>query len=161
MRSFSRSQTCIMIQIQSHLCDYSDSFIEFMIIMMNKCCVTRVINVKGAFLKGKFASEDEKLMLEVPQGFCWVYDKLGDEVEPQQKCRKAMLSEEVMKRAKAIFGEWIAKPFGEKLQLQQQQLNIKQGSKKVYLMMEQTIHGRMQDGATEGISRHGLHQKCG
>jgi hypothetical protein len=44
-------------------------FIAFTILMMNKCYVARVIDVKGAFLKGKFASEKEKLMLEVPQGF--------------------------------------------------------------------------------------------
>jgi hypothetical protein len=86
---------------------------------MNKCYVARVIDVKGAFLKGKFASEEEKLMLEVPQGFCWVYDKLGGEVEAKQKCGQAMSSEEVMKRAKEIFGEWSAKPVGEKLQLVQ------------------------------------------
>jgi hypothetical protein len=78
-------------------------FMAFMILMMNKCYVARVIDVKGVFLKGKFASEDEKLMLEVLQGFCWVYDKLCDEVEAKQKCGQAMLSEEVMKRAKVIF----------------------------------------------------------
>jgi Reverse transcriptase (RNA-dependent DNA polymerase) len=92
-------------------------FIAFTILMMNRRYVARVIDVKGAFLKGKFASEGKKLMLEVPQGFCWIYSKLGDEVEARQKGGQAMLSEEVMKRAKEIFGEWSAKPVGEKLRL--------------------------------------------
>jgi hypothetical protein len=33
--------------------------------MMNPKYMARVIDVKGAFLKGKFANEDEMLMLEV------------------------------------------------------------------------------------------------
>jgi hypothetical protein len=37
--------------------------------------------VKGAFLKGKLNTKNEVLMLEVPQGFRWIYDRLGNEME--------------------------------------------------------------------------------
>jgi hypothetical protein len=70
---------------------------------MNTKFVARVIDVKGAFLKGKFAPEDEVLMLEVPQGFRWVYDKLGDEVEKQQTEGNPMEQQEVKDRAKEFF----------------------------------------------------------
>ena len=40
-----------------------------------------MIDVKGAFLKDRFNKNNEELLLEVPQWFRWVYDKLGDEVK--------------------------------------------------------------------------------
>jgi hypothetical protein len=55
--------------------------VEFTILMMVGDYVAQVFDVKGAFLKGKFASKDEVLLLEVPQGFKWVYDKIGDKIE--------------------------------------------------------------------------------
>jgi Reverse transcriptase (RNA-dependent DNA polymerase) len=50
-------------------------FVAFTIMMMAGNFVAQVIDIKGAFLKGKFASKDEVLLLEVPQGFKWVYKK--------------------------------------------------------------------------------------
>jgi hypothetical protein len=47
-------------------------FVAFTIMMMAGNFVARVIDIEGAFLKGKFASKDEVLLLEVPQGFKWV-----------------------------------------------------------------------------------------
>jgi hypothetical protein len=101
--------------------------------------------VKGAFLKGKFSSSDEVLLLEVPQGFRWVYNKLGDEMEMKQKAGDDMQHEAVMERAKEIFKEWTAKSPGDKIKLLKQQMSIKQGSKKVYLKMQRTIYGCVQD----------------
>jgi hypothetical protein len=69
-------------------------FISFTILMMNPRYMARVIDVKGAFLKGKFATEDKMLMLEVLQGFRWVYDKLGDEVEGRRCTGQDMTKEE-------------------------------------------------------------------
>jgi Reverse transcriptase (RNA-dependent DNA polymerase) len=42
-------------------------FITFTIMMMATHFVARIVDVKGAFLKGRLASKDEVLMLEVPQ----------------------------------------------------------------------------------------------
>jgi hypothetical protein len=39
-----------------------------------------IVNAKGTFLKGKFTSKDEVLLLEVPR---WIYDKLGEEMEKE------------------------------------------------------------------------------
>jgi hypothetical protein len=119
-------------------------FVAFTILTMNKEYEARIIDVKGAFLKGKFASQDETLLLEVPQGFRWVYDKLGDEVEARSRAGNKMKDEEVMKRAQEIFQEWVVKPNGENVFLLKKQLNIRQGSKKVYLRMQRTIYGCVQ-----------------
>jgi hypothetical protein len=42
-------------------------FVAFTIMMMVGDYVGRVIDDKGAFLQGKFASKDEVLLLEVPK----------------------------------------------------------------------------------------------
>jgi hypothetical protein len=112
--------------------------------MMNTKFVARVIDVKGAFLKGKFVSEDEVLMLEVPQGFRWLYDKLGDEVEKRQTEGNPMEQQEVKDWAKEIFQLWMNKTIGEKVMLLWQQKNPKGGARKVYLQMHRTIYGSVQ-----------------
>lgn len=119
-------------------------FVAFTILSMHREYEARAIDVKGAFLKGKFASKDETLLLEVPHDFRWVYDKLGEEVEARSRAGNKMTDEEVMKRAQEIFQEWVVKPNGEKVILLKKQLNIKQGSKKVYLRMQRTIYGCVQ-----------------
>jgi Reverse transcriptase (RNA-dependent DNA polymerase) len=47
-------------------------FVSFAITMMATNFVARIVDVKGAFLKGKFVSDNEVLLLEVPQGFRWI-----------------------------------------------------------------------------------------
>jgi hypothetical protein len=37
--------------------------------MMADKFMARIVDVKGAFLKGRLVSKDEVLLLEVPQGF--------------------------------------------------------------------------------------------
>jgi hypothetical protein len=73
--------------------------------MMNVDYGARILDVKGAFLKGRFSSPDKVLLLEVPQGFRWVYDKLGKEMEKRNNVGQTMAKEEVMKRTKEIFQE--------------------------------------------------------
>jgi hypothetical protein len=47
---------------------------------MNICWTAKVLDVKGAFLKGKFDAQEKPMGLEVPQGFLWVYLQLGEEM---------------------------------------------------------------------------------
>jgi hypothetical protein len=95
-------------------------FTAFTLLTMNRSYVARIIDVKGAFLKGKFASNDETLVLEVPQGFRWVYDKLEDEMDQRKIKGDAMDQTEVMSRTKEIFNEWDGKSIGEKVKLLKQ-----------------------------------------
>jgi Reverse transcriptase (RNA-dependent DNA polymerase) len=102
------------------------------------------LDVKGAFLKGRFASPDEVLMLEVPQGFRWVYDKLGEEMEQRYRASHPMTKEEVKERTKEIFKEWTEIPLSERLRLLKLQKSQRGGSKRVYLQMQRTIYGSVQ-----------------
>jgi hypothetical protein len=97
------------------------------------------MNPSGAFLMGKFNAK-----LEIPQGFCWIYNKLGDEMKLRDHEDKPMNEEEIMLEAKEIFQEWIDKNTEEKLQLLSQQKNLKHGSEKVLLQMQRTIYGSVQ-----------------
>jgi hypothetical protein len=95
--------------------------IVFVLLMMTVAYVARIIDVKGAFLKGRFSSPDEVLMLEVPQGFRWVYDKLGEKMDKRKKVSQPMSTEEVKQRTKEIFQEWMEIPLSERLTLLKQQ----------------------------------------
>jgi hypothetical protein len=106
--------------------------------------VARIVDVKGAFLKGRLVSKDEVLLLEVPQGFRWVYDRLGEEMQAKQRKQEEMGPEETMKRAQLIFQCWMDKPIGEKLQILRMQRNPKGGSDQVLLKMQKTIYGSVQ-----------------
>jgi hypothetical protein len=101
-------------------------FVAFTIMMMADNFVARIVDVKGAFLKGRLASKDEVLMLEVLQGFRWIYDRLGEEMEEMQRECEEMGPEETMKQAKLIFQCWMDKPIGEKLQILRMQRNPKE-----------------------------------
>jgi hypothetical protein len=57
------------------------------------------------------------LLLEVPQGFNWVYDKVGEEMERQQVNKDSMSKETIKLRTKEIFQEWLLKSTGEKLKI--------------------------------------------
>jgi Reverse transcriptase (RNA-dependent DNA polymerase) len=60
-------------------------FVSFAIMMATNF-VARIVDVKGAFLKGKFATDDEVLLLEVPQGFrCRQEDPRTTDVNHTQK----------------------------------------------------------------------------
>jgi Reverse transcriptase (RNA-dependent DNA polymerase) len=100
--------------------------------------------MKGAFLKGRFTSDDEVLMLEVPQGFRWVYDKLGDTMIDRKAQGHDMTTKETMEKAKEIFQEWQSKTIGEKHHILKSQMNPKGGSNRVYLQMQTTIYGSVQ-----------------
>jgi Reverse transcriptase (RNA-dependent DNA polymerase) len=89
-------------------------FVSFVLMMMATNFVARIVDVKGAFLKGRFASNDEVLMLEVPQGFRWIYDKLGEIMADRKHQGQEMTAKETMKEAKVIFQEWLDKSIGEK-----------------------------------------------
>lgn len=104
----------------------------------------RVIDVRGAFLKGLLNSEKETLTLEVPQGFRWVYDKLGDEMELRKAKGEPMKEEETMMRAKEIYKEWLSKPLMEKLAILRSEKSVKKGCKKVLLQMHRAIYGSVQ-----------------
>jgi Reverse transcriptase (RNA-dependent DNA polymerase) len=106
--------------------------------------VAWVIDVKGAFLKGKFASKDEVLLLEVPQGFKWVYDKVGEEMERTQVNDNSMNEETIKQRTKEIFQEWLLKSTGEKLKILREQKKPRGGAEKVFLKMQRTIYGSVQ-----------------
>jgi hypothetical protein len=43
------------------------------------------------------------LLLEVPQGFRWIYDRLGNTMADRKTQGQEMTSEETMKEAKEIF----------------------------------------------------------
>jgi hypothetical protein len=73
-----------------------------------------------------------------------VYDKLGEEMEKRVNAGQTMDKEEVMKRTKEIFQEWMVMQLGERLQFLKQQGNQRGGSRKVYLQMQQTIYGSVQ-----------------
>jgi Reverse transcriptase (RNA-dependent DNA polymerase) len=138
-------------------------FIVFVLLMMNVDYGARILDVKGAFLKGRFSSPDEVLLLEVPQGFRWVYDKLGEEMEMHKNAGQPMEREEVMIRTKEIFKEWMMMQLGERLKILKQQGKQRGGSRKVYLQMQRTIYGSVQaaraflDGTTEGFHGNGVH----
>jgi hypothetical protein len=89
-------------------------FIAFTILMMRTDFRARVIDVKGAFLKGKLNTKNEVLMLKVPQGFCWIYDRLGYEMESRKQAGNAMTKSKTVDRAKEIFKEWLEKDVGRK-----------------------------------------------
>jgi Reverse transcriptase (RNA-dependent DNA polymerase) len=119
-------------------------FVAFTVMLMAGNFVARVIDVKGAFLKGKFASKDEVLLLEVPQGFKWVYDKVGEEMEMQEMNGEDMSEEAIKLRTKEIFQEWLSKSTGEKLKILREQKNPRGGAKKVFLKMQHMIYGSVQ-----------------
>jgi Reverse transcriptase (RNA-dependent DNA polymerase) len=119
-------------------------FVSFVLMMMATNFVARIVDVKGAFLKGRFASNDEVLMLEVPQGFRWIYDKLGDTMTDRKHQGQVMTADDTIKEAKVIFQEWLNKSIGEKHQILKTQTNPKGGSNKVYLQMKKTIYGSVQ-----------------
>jgi Reverse transcriptase (RNA-dependent DNA polymerase) len=112
--------------------------------MMRMDFRTRVIDVKGAFLKGKLDTKNEVLMLEVLQGFHWIYDRLGNEMESRRDAGNAMTKSETVDRAKEIFKEWLEKDMGEKVRIMKAQCNPRVGSSKVYLQMKRTIYGSVQ-----------------
>jgi hypothetical protein len=91
-----------------------------------------VIDVKGVFLKGKLNTKKEVLMLEVPQGFCWIYDRLGNEMESRKRTRNAMTKSKTVERAKEIFKKWLEKDVSEKARRMKAQCNPRVGSSKVY-----------------------------
>ena len=41
----------------------------------------QMLDVKRAFLKGKFMEDQEQVYLEVPQGFEHIYEQIGQELE--------------------------------------------------------------------------------
>jgi hypothetical protein len=83
--------------------------------MMATNFVARIADVKGAFVRGKLVSKNEVLMLEVPQLFRWIYDRLVEEMEEMQRKNEEMGPEDITERAKEIFQNWMDKPIGEKL----------------------------------------------
>jgi hypothetical protein len=106
--------------------------------------VAQIVDVKGAFLKGRFASDDEVLMLEVPQGFRWIYDKLGNTMIDRKAQGHDMTTKETMEKAKEIFQEWQNKTISEKHLILKSQMNPKGGANQVYLQMQKTIYGSVQ-----------------
>jgi hypothetical protein len=84
------------------------------------------------------------ILLEVPQGFRWIYDQLGNDMEERKNQGQTMTSEETMKQAKEIFQEWQQKLLQEKLSILKLQKNPKGGSNKVYLQMQKTIYRSIQ-----------------
>jgi hypothetical protein len=57
------------------------------------------------------------LLLEVPQGFKWVYNKISDEMEKAQLNGRSMGDEEVKQQTKEIFKESLIKSHGGKLKV--------------------------------------------
>jgi hypothetical protein len=143
-------------------------FTVFVLLMMNVAYVARIINVKGAFLKGRFSSPTKVLMLEVPQGFRWVYNKMGEEMDQCKKESQPMSTEEVKQRTKEIFQEWMEIPLSERLILLKQQRRQQGGSGKVYLQMQRTEDNLRQcagsksvlDQASESVHGDGVHKEC-
>jgi hypothetical protein len=53
-------------------------FVSFAKMMLLTNFVVQIVDAKGAFLKGTFVSDNKVLLLEVPQGFRWIYDRLDN-----------------------------------------------------------------------------------
>jgi hypothetical protein len=73
-----------------------------------------------------------------------VYDKLGEEMERSANAGQPMMKDDVMKRTKEIFLEWMEMQLGERLKILKKQGNQRGGSRKVYLQMQRTIYGSVQ-----------------
>ena len=69
------------------------------------CWTMHLIDVCGAFLKGNFKEYEEKVLMEVPQGFKHIYEQVGKE------CLEGHITEEEMAdRAMELHQEWMQNP---------------------------------------------------
>ena len=105
---------------------------------------SRVLDVKGAFLKGKFVEGDKPMALEVPQGFIWVYTELGEEMKAMKDLGRSMTQEEVKARLRELFEKWKAKPIHERIRLLRNQRNPRGGVKRIILRLLTTLYGTVQ-----------------
>jgi hypothetical protein len=58
--------------------------------------------------------KDKVLLLEVPQGFKWVCNRVGEEMEKTQLNEDSMTEETTKQRTKEIFQEQLLKLEGER-----------------------------------------------
>jgi hypothetical protein len=112
--------------------------------VMNICWIAKVLDVKGAFLKGKFEAEDKPMALEVPQGFLWIYLQLGEEMEKGKEQGNTMSEIAVKERMKELLHEWRNKPAKERVQILKAQKNPRGGVKTVILRLLRTLYGSVQ-----------------
>ena len=104
----------------------------------------RLLDVKGAFLKGKFEARDKPMALEVPQGFLWVYLILGEEMKARKDLGRAMSQDEVRRRLIELQEIWKRKPVAERVKLLKEQKNPRGGVRRIILRLLRTLYGTVQ-----------------
>ena len=103
---------------------------------------SHLLDVKGAFLKGRFGPNEEKVMMEVPQGFQHIYEELWDEIKD-----KSYSDEQVMAKLREICDKWKNEKAEEQRERMRNQTRKRGGVSTIVLLLIRTIYGLVQSAS--------------